>query len=223
MSVESSDTLGRTLERLSAGLAAEEAAHYDLLDTTVRKLDQRDVALASGTVAPDFRLPSETGLSLSLAELLQNGPTLIVFARGPWCPFCLAELAAFREFSPQFHAAGLGIVAITPTVSGGAKTLRDELDLPFPVLCDVGSGVTLSFGCLFALPEPAYQWLNDDQFSLAELFGDEGRFMLLPTCFGIDRDRTILTVAGETDMRRFPAIEEILGSFQAALAERQTN
>lgn len=214
--------LAETLQRLGAGLDAAERQHYDQLADVVRKLGQRDLALAPGTQAPDFRLPRGSGAALSFSELYRQRPTLLVFARGPWCPFCIAEMEAIRDHWPAFEAAGIGVVAVTPTVNGGAQTLADDLKLPFPVLCDVGGGVTLAYGCLFALPETAFAYLNDDTFSLAALFGDEGRFMPLPTCFGVNGDGTVLTSAGETDMRAFPAIEDLLDDFKTALLDEKT-
>src|SRR5512146_3265105 len=39
-----------------------------------------------GRPAPTFTLPDALGKPVALAELLKEGPVVIAFYRGPWCP-----------------------------------------------------------------------------------------------------------------------------------------
>ncbi|MRG96969.1 redoxin domain-containing protein [Polyangium spumosum] len=47
-------------------------------------LKTRGPALAAATPAPSFLLPAHTGEAVSLADLTQKGPAVVVFYRGHW-------------------------------------------------------------------------------------------------------------------------------------------
>jgi hypothetical protein len=57
-------------------------------------------AVAAGDVLEEFTLPDARGTEVSLSELVADGPAVLVFYRGGWCPFC--NLA----FTPVPVAAG---------------------------------------------------------------------------------------------------------------------
>ena len=43
-----------------------------------------EAALSKGDTAPDFVLPNAVGRSVSLSELLEQGPVVLSFYRGGW-------------------------------------------------------------------------------------------------------------------------------------------
>ena len=49
-------------------------------------------ALKPGAVAPDFMLPDAQGRWVRLQSLLRQGPVVLVFYRGGWCPYCNLHL-----------------------------------------------------------------------------------------------------------------------------------
>ena len=58
--------------------------------------------LPVGSIAPEFSLPDANWPQLvRSADLLALGPLVIKFFRGRWCPYCMAELEAWRELYPE--------------------------------------------------------------------------------------------------------------------------
>ena len=49
--------------------------------------------------APDFTLDSTGGESVTLADTLEEGPTVVLVNRGHWCSFCAEQLGTFSEVS----------------------------------------------------------------------------------------------------------------------------
>src|SRR5215831_3931348 len=47
-----------------------------------------DRLLGAGDPAPTFMLPDPDDVMISSAELLENGPLVVTFYRGIWCPYC---------------------------------------------------------------------------------------------------------------------------------------
>src|SRR6266850_7533599 len=49
-------------------------------------------ALQAGERAPEIVLPDPHGQPFDVATLLANGPVIVSFYRGGWCPYCNLEL-----------------------------------------------------------------------------------------------------------------------------------
>eukprot|EP01039_Chlorochromonas_danica_P016410 gene16410-19404_t len=71
-------------------------------------------ALKAGDPAPDFELPGVDGRTIRLSALLRDGPVIVSFYRGGWCPYCNLELRALQSALPQVRALGAQLVAISP-------------------------------------------------------------------------------------------------------------
>jgi peroxiredoxin len=54
---------------------------------------RREDAPKPGDVMPTFVLPDETGRLVSLKDLLAQGPAVVTFHRGHWCPSLVDEPA----------------------------------------------------------------------------------------------------------------------------------
>ena len=61
---------------------------------------------AVGAYAPDFSLPNQDGAIVHLQELLREGPLVLNFYRGSWCPFCNLQLRALQMALPSMRALG---------------------------------------------------------------------------------------------------------------------
>ena len=96
--------------------------------------------VAVGDKLADFTLPDANGRPVSLGELVADGPAVIVFYRGGWCPYCNLALRAYQaELLPQLDRFGARLVAISP--QGPEKSLRtkEKAELAFTVLSDAGA------------------------------------------------------------------------------------
>src|SRR5712692_250690 len=62
-------------------------------------------ALKERAQAPDFALPDARGNAVRLSHLLTQGPVIMTFYRGQWCPYChLALRAAHKQVCADLPA-----------------------------------------------------------------------------------------------------------------------
>src|SRR5437764_12466154 len=54
-------------------------------------------SLKEGTRAPNFTLPDARGSAVKLSHLLEQGPVVMTFYRGAWCPYCHLALRAYNQ------------------------------------------------------------------------------------------------------------------------------
>ncbi len=85
---------------------------------------------------PDFALPDHAGRTFRLFARRGVGPTIIVFYRGHWCPYCRRYLSKVQLHQEQFAGLGAAIVAISPEPPATSAMLARDLQLRFPLLSD---------------------------------------------------------------------------------------
>ena len=82
-------------------------------------------AVSVGDTLPPFALPDATGQTRTLDELTADGPAVIVFYRGGWCPYCNIALRTYqRDLLPELGAYSARLVAISPETPTPLSALR---------------------------------------------------------------------------------------------------
>lgn len=89
-------------------------ALYDAKIEELRASFARDKALRVGDKAPELVLPDSKGALISLSALLRQGPVVLTFYRGAWCPYCNIQLRAYQAVLPRISALGARLVAVSP-------------------------------------------------------------------------------------------------------------
>jgi peroxiredoxin len=131
----------------------------DLLQELLRPIGQlinsgaAEQALKEGAQAPDFILPGARGSVVKLSHLLTQGPVVMTFYRGQWCPYCHLALRAYQQALPHMQARGASLVAISPQTPDHSRALAEKLQLTFALLSDMGNQVARQFGLVFTLDE----------------------------------------------------------------------
>lgn len=93
--------------------------------------------LKAGNVAPDFILPDEHGIDVSLVQLLEASPVVLYFYPADFTPGCTKEACAIRDIHDDLVAVGLTVVGISPQDQESHQRFKDEHKLPFKLLCDL--------------------------------------------------------------------------------------
>ncbi|MFC9255526.1 peroxiredoxin-like family protein [Amycolatopsis thailandensis] len=102
-----------------------------------------EAAVKPGVAMPDFTLPDAGGARVRVAD----GPAVVVFYRGAWCPYCNLALRAYQqELLPELENLGVKLVAVSPQLPDGSLSTND---LAFTVLSDVDNELGRALGITF--------------------------------------------------------------------------
>ncbi|WP_328878735.1 peroxiredoxin-like family protein [Streptomyces sp. NBC_00299] len=176
---------------------------------------QADHALTVGAQAPRFTLPTATGQTLSLDDLLAEGPVVLTFYRGAWCPYCNLALRALQQHHATITARGAHLVAVSPQIPDESLTLTEKHDLAFDVLSDLGSDTAKQYGLAFDLPDDLAAVYDKLGFDLQRTNGGHPRTLPLPATYVIDRTGTIRWAFVDTDYTRRAEPSDILAALDA--------
>jgi thiol-disulfide isomerase/thioredoxin len=129
-------TIREQSEQVKAAAAERLPAHVvEVFDQSIQQLLDEglpsDVVQVGDTLEP-FTLSDATGSLISLDEILQSGPAVIVFYRGGWCPYCNVALRTYqRELVPELPQFGARLVAISPQAPDLRPSRRRSSTSPF--------------------------------------------------------------------------------------------
>ena len=85
-----------------------------------------DRSIKIGDSAPDFTLDTQSGNPVRLKDCLLQGPIVLSFYRGGWCPYCSVEMQALQSALSQVKDLGAQILAISPQNAEHAARMADQ-------------------------------------------------------------------------------------------------
>src|SRR5256714_4285441 len=195
MSLDQNATLEEQIAAFNAQLATQAPPQVvDQIRQHINRLIESGVeknALQVGEKAPSFTLPDALGRQISLAGLLQQGPVVVTFYRGEWCPYCNLQLHAYQQVLPQIKELGASLIAISPQTPDHSLSMSEKHELAFPVLSDQGNQVARQFGLIYSVEEDIRTLFKSLGSDLSAFNGDESWELPVPGTFIISQDGTI--------------------------------
>ena len=213
---ESLSTLTRrTLDDFLASLPPDQQQTVAEAFAALLASDVAAGAIGVGDEAPDFSLPGVRGDAFNLRTRLEQGPVVLSFYRGSWCPFCNLELNALQSALPDIRACGASLVAVSPELPDLALGHAEKLALDFDVLTDGGNQVADRYGLVMTVPEslrPLYlQWGID----LPAANGDDSHRLPVPATYVIDSSGVVRAAHVEKDYTQRMEPDAILDALRA--------
>ncbi len=203
--------------------AAANAANYpaDVVQTyaqgieIVRATDIEESAKQVGEMAIDAQLSGWKGEQVRLSDLWQDGPIVLMWYRGGWCPYCNLQLRAMQQAIDQIEHAGAKLVVLTPELPEKARETAEANDLDIVALHDRDSAVARKYGLVFQLPEviiPAYR----DKLRLPEYNGNDAMELPLSATYVIDKSGRITFAFLDADYKKRAEPADVIKAVQAA-------
>jgi len=189
---------------------AEVVALYQRAIEEIRASDLFERALKLGDRAPRFELPDEDSKQVTSDALLSQGPAVICFFRGRWCPFDVAQLEAMNDMLPDLQAAGASLVAISPQTQHQSFLMHDQHKLPLRLICDSENHVARQFGLVYRVPDYQQQVYRRSFVNLPFANGEDSWELPVPATYVIARDGNIRYARVDVDYRLRPEPMEIL-------------
>ncbi|MDX2065331.1 MAG: peroxiredoxin-like family protein [Fimbriimonadaceae bacterium] len=118
--------------------------------------------VAVGTKIQWTPVRAADGKVVDLAKMLANQPTVVVFYRGGWCPFCNRHLQALGGIRAQIERTGYRLIAVSPESPEALKATATKNDVSYDTFSDERGKLMRVFNVAFAA--------NEQLLPLASLF-----------------------------------------------------
>ena len=152
--------------------------------------------------APDFELPDAQGNAVSLANLLKEGPVVVTFYRGSWCPYCNLQLRALQENLAEINSLGATLIAISPQMPDDSLTESDINNMEFAVLSDQDANVASQYGVAWKVPEFLMEHMRvDRKLDFEKINNGNTTILPIPATFVLDRNGKVVWRFVDVDYR----------------------
>lgn len=172
-----------------------------------------------GDEMPDFLLPDQNGVLVSLSELLARGPTVIAFHRGHWCPYCHINARALGNMGRELLGYETTLVAITPETAEFSAQLGGYDSSPYPVLTDIDNGYALELGIAFWVGAEKSSAMKAEGWDISPYQGNEAWTLPIPATFVVGTNGRVVARFVDPDYRKRMALEDILAAVQRSTQE----
>lgn len=178
--------------------------------------DLTAAGLPAGVVQVGVRLPDavvETieGDQASLSAVIGEGPAVLVFYRGAWCPYCNLTLKHYQQtLAPELASRGVGLVAISPQTPDGSRVVVANGDLGFTVVSDPGNVLAAAVGIVTAPSDAAQQAHTALGFAVKDSNADDTPAIPYPTVLVLDATGTVAFADVHVDYTSRTETDQIL-------------
>ena len=145
-------------------------------------------ALKPGNPLPHFSAFNEKGDTM-ISDDLRGKPSVLMFVRGSWCPFCSRQVKSLTEYYKQINDTGTQLILVTPKPLETTRRVADMFDVEFDFWLDESLEAGRKLGLVHSAGVP-------DKFSK-----EYGNDTLWPTTIVADKEGVIR----HTELSRFVA------------------
>jgi peroxiredoxin len=214
------DELTLRLHKLASDLAQEDPHYIRLAEALIARLRAGGGVGAGapeiGEHFPDFMLPTASG-GLFLSQEAFEGPCVVAFLRGHWCPFCTAQAGSMMAHLAEIVAAGVRVVFVTPeTGVYGSRLAGSEA---VTVLCDVDNGLAASLGLLAVMDEAMVATLRADGYDLPRYQGAQSWAVPIPATFVLGPGGRVVARRIDADFRNRMPMGQLLDAVRRARSD----
>lgn len=168
--------------------------------------------LKVGDTAPMFTAKDQNGKTVNLKKVLKNGPVVMLFYRGQWCPFCNKQLSHFSDSLQIITGKGASVLAVTPETEENVKKTVEKTKSSFPILEDVGMAIMKMYKVNFLVDENTIIKYKGYGIDFDKVNGSNGANLPVPATYIIGKDGVIKYIFFNVDYRKRASVQDILNN-----------
>lgn len=157
--------------------------------------------LLIGAAVPDAVLRSVDGKTMTLKAALGGKPTVLVFYRGGWCPYCNTHLNELKDVQKDLAALGYQTLAVTPDRPEELRKTVAKHALPYTLLSDSKMEAARAFGVAFRVDEDTVKKYEGYGIDLEKSSGEGHHWLPVPGLFLVGKDGAVDFVYANPDYK----------------------
>jgi len=160
--------------------------------------------------APVFTATDQNGKSVSLNKLLMDGPVVLVFYRGQWCPYCNKQLKKLEDSLSYIKAKGATVIAITPEKPESISKTIEKTKASYSIVFDEGLRIMKGYDVAFAVDSKTIERYKGYGIDFNEANASNGANLPVPALYIIGKDGKIIYRHFDNNYTKRPSVAEIL-------------
>jgi peroxiredoxin len=162
-----------------------------IFGSLVANAQTNSTPLKVGDAIPDVTLRTEENQPVSLRQLVSEKPTVLIFYRGGWCPFCNRHLQALAGIEDDVNQAGAQLLAISMDQPSKLKATPDREKLHYRLLSDSDATAIKAFGIAFKVDDATLEKYKNYGIDLEAASGRDHHLLPYPSVFIVSTNGVI--------------------------------
>ena len=135
--------------------------------TVVAPTAQETNPIKIGSALPKISLTAVDSKEFDLSASVAKKPTVLIFYRGGWCPYCNLQLGQLQAIEPQLLQLGYQVIAVSPDRADALNKSIEKQSLKYTLLSDAENKASSALGIAWqakdrVLPVPAVFVIGTD-------------------------------------------------------------
>ena len=119
------------------------------IETSIPLVAEDISPILIGETLPNAYFQNAEGEPVQLKAILEEKPTVLVFYRGGWCPYCNVQLSGLVEIEKDILRLGYQIVAISPDDFKNLQSTIENNNAKYKLLSDPNGEFIQKIGIAF--------------------------------------------------------------------------
>lgn len=190
-------------------LTDSEKQHY--LDQGIDIKHRIPTGLKVGNMAPVFKQKNQYGDDVFLPDLYKEGPVVMLFYRGQWCPVCSRYLTAFQDSLSMIAEKGAQVLIVTPETAANVQRTIEKTGIKTNIISDPNGLLMNAFRVSFHVTEDYQKKIkNKLDTDIAKNNGAQEAKLPVPASYIIDSKGKVRWMHFDVDYRNRAAVADIL-------------
>lgn len=163
-----------------------------------------------GQKAPKILAVDQFGERVSLTDRLNQGPVVVVFYRGQWCPHCNLHMSNIQDSLQMVLDAGASIIAITPEKEEKIEKTVAKTGATFSIIYDENHRIMDDYKVTFKLSGWKRFIYGLGGININKASGNRDSALPVPATYIIATDGTIYASHFNEDYTERMLVKDIL-------------
>lgn len=147
-------------------------------------------------------------------------PTILIFYRGGWCPYCNRHLGALKKIEPQLINLGYELLFLSADRPEILFSSLKEPDVHYTLLSDASMGAARAYHVAYHLDSAALAKYAEHGVDLEAASGQKHHQLPVPAVFIVDREGVVRFVYANPDYTTRISPEALLEAAQNVAGRR---
>jgi len=157
--------------------------------------------LKVGDSVPDGILTTLEGKKVSLKTLITQKPSVIIFYRGGWCPYCNLQMGQLIKIEPELEKMGYQVLALSPDKPAKLKESLEKRHINYTLLSDRSMEVSKKFKLAYRVSDETFLKMKNHGVDLDSNTGNNLHMLPVPAAFVIDQKGIVRFVYYNPDIK----------------------
>ncbi len=175
--------------------------------------------IKTGQSLPELTLRNIEGGEFNLNKAVSAKPTVLIFYRGSWCPYCNVHLGELKTVEADLKSLGYQVIAVSPDLPANLKKSVAKSELEYQLVSDSQAKAAKALGLAFKVDADTYKKYLGYGINLEEASGEKHHMLPIPAAIILDKSGVVKFAFTSPDYKVRVDTSVLLAAAKSAVAK----